>query len=241
MPSIKFDLKMLTSYLQTNNTELSKEDIAQINSIFTRCDTCNEKGEKIADGLLTDDEVPAFQMLIQKELSNFSGALTSFINNLAGVKKDENLSQIQHVKSHRTDAEIEIYKAKVEEAKSILLEKAVYLGLSAEEVRYIESIDYESIKEGAARYDSSKDKIWFNTNDYNTADNVYGFIKIIMHEVTHGVLHKTEYNNKQEIACEKRAIEVVKKLYDNMSDREKEENNLDFLSLLKSSKIMPTF
>ena len=223
MANVQFNLESLKSYLKTNNIQISQEETEKINSIFDECDTINERGENIADGKLTNDEVPKFIKLVSEKLSGFSNHLNGFIDKLAGVKNSaENLQQ---VRCRRTEADLELYKKNADKAKEILLKNAESLGLSDEEVKYIKSIDYESIGKGAARYDKEADKIWLNTNDKNPTYNVFGFIKLIMHEVTHGVLRNTEYNNQQEIACEKRALEVTKKLYDNLSDKEKKEND----------------
>lgn len=194
MAEIKIDLASFNSYLKDNNVRLSDNDVAQINSIFTQCDTVGENGEQGADGKLTGDEVPTFQRLVMEKLSNISNYLMNFINSLANPNDVKNqqvqqpqMPQIQQVECHRTQKEQEEYKAKFEQARSILINNAETLGLSQEEISYINKIDYESISQGPARYDRVKDQVFFNINDQNPPE-VGGFVKIIMHEITHGVL-----------------------------------------------------
>ena len=233
MANIKIDLAQFDAYLRNNNAQLSDNDVAQINSIFNQCDTVGENGEQGADGKLTGDEVPAFQKLVMGKLSNIYYHLSDFINNLINPNGVQNQSisqpqmpKIQQVECHRTQQEQEEYKIKFEQARNMLINKdnAKKLGLSQEEINYIKKIDFESISQGPARYDRIKDRVFFNINDQNPPE-VGGFIKLIMHEVTHGVLKNTNYTQAQELACETRGIAIAKKLYDDMNDKEKENFN----------------
>ena len=231
MAEIKINLASFNSYLKDNNVNLSENDVAQLNSIFTQCDTINENGEQEPDGKLTGDEVPTFQRLVMEKLSNIANYVMDFINSLANPNDVKNQSiqqpqmpQIQQVECHRTQKEQEEYIAKFEEARSILINNAETLGLSQEEINYINKIEFESISQGPARYDREKDQVFFNINDKNPPE-VGGFVKIIMHEITHGVLKNTNYTQAQELACETRGITVAKKLYDSLEGNDKEKFN----------------
>ena len=231
MAEIKIDLASFNSYLKDNNVNLSDNDIAQINSIFRQCNTINENGEQGADGKLTGDEVPTFQRLIMEKLSNIANYLRNFIDSLANPNDIKNQSaqqsqmpQIQQVMCHRTQKEQEEYIARFEEARSILINNADALGLSQEEINYINKIEFESISQGPARYDREKDQVFFNINDQNPPE-VGGFVKIIMHEITHGVLKNTYYTQAQELACETRGITIAKKIYDSLEGNDKEKFN----------------
>ena len=218
MTNIKFDISSLKKYLSTNNIIVSNDDLTKLNSIFSQCDTISENGEQSPDGKLTGDEVPTFQRMIAENLSKISIYLRGFINSLAGVKtqNSQNIQQapqVQQVECHRTHKELEIYNQKLNEAKNILLENANNLGLSEDETNYIKNITTESIDYGAGRYDEDSDKVIFNTNDKNQP-NVANFVKIIMHEVTHGIRKNEPHTQAQELACERRGIEIARKLYD---------------------------
>lgn len=163
-----------------------------------------------------------------EKLSNIANYLRGYIDNLANKNQSAQqpqMPQIQQVECHRTQKEQEEYRAKFEKAKNILINNAEKLGLSDEEINYINKIDFESISQGAARYDKEKDQVFFNMNDQNPAE-IGGFVKIIMHEITHGVLKNTNYTQAQELACETRGITIAKKIYDNLNDEEK--RNFDF-------------
>ena len=88
----------------------------------------------------------------------------------------------------------------IKKRSSVVMPKAKYDGA--------ESIDY-----GAGRYDEDSDKVIFNTNDKNQP-NVANFVKIIMHEVTHGIRKNEPHTQAQELVCERRGIEIARKLYD---------------------------
>ncbi len=259
MSEIKFDLTSFNSYLKANNVQLSEDDNAQINSIFTQCDTVSEDGKQSADGKLTGDEVPTFQRLVSEKLSNIANYLTGFIDSLANPNDLKNKStrqsqipQIQQVNCHRTQKEQEEYKAKFEQARNILLNNTEMLGLSQEEINYITNIDFESIEvEGPktvktpngefpasypARYDIDKDQVLFNINDI-VEPEVGSFVKNIMHEVTHGILKNTKYTQVQELACETRGITIAKKLYDSMKENEKEKMNFHIYPNLSISDL----
>ena len=227
MAEIKFDLSLLNTYLKDNNIKLSENDVVQINSIFKQCDISKENGEHGADGILSGDEVPTFQRVVAGKLNSVSNYFKNFIDSLANPNdikaKSENkpqMPQIQQVECHRTQKEQEEYRAKFELAKNTLIVNADMLGLSQEEISYINSIDFESISNGPARYDREKDKVFFNINDQNSPE-VGSFVKIIMHEITHGILKNTKYTQAQELACEKRGISIAQKLYDRLEGKEK--------------------
>ena len=146
MAEIKFDLTSFNSYLKANNIELSNTDIAQINSIFTQCDTVGENGEQGADGKLTGNEVPAFQKLVMEKMSNIANYVRNFIDSLANPNdiKNQPVQQaqkpkIQQVECHRTQQEQEEYMVKFEQARNILIKDATILGLSQEEINYIKN------------------------------------------------------------------------------------------------------
>ena len=218
MANIQFDINSFNSYLSANKIKVSNDDLTQLNSIFSQCDTISENGEQSPDGKLTGDEVPTFQRMVAENLSKMSNYLRGFIDSLAGVKTQnfqniQQAPQVQQVECHRTSEELEIYNQKLNEAKNLLINNADNLGLSEEEVGYIKNIGTESITNGPARYDRNQNKVIFNTNDLNPP-NVGSFVKIIMHEITHGLKKDEKYSQAQELACEQRGIDVARKLYD---------------------------
>ena len=223
MANIQFDINSFNNYLSANNIKVSNSELSQLNSIFSQCDTLSENGEQKPDGKLTGDEVPSFQRMVAENLSKISNYVRGFIDSLAGVKpintqQKAQMPEIQEVECHRTNEELKIYNQKLEEAKNVLIENAEKLGLSKQELSYIKTITTESITNGPARYDRSSDRVTFNINDQNPP-HVGSFVKIIMHEITHGIKKNERYTQAQELACEQRGIEIARKLYDeNMID-----------------------
>lgn len=218
MANIQFDINSFKSYLSANKIKVSNNDLTQLNSIFSQCDTISENGEQSPDGKLTGDEVPTFQKMVAENLSKMSNHLRGFIDSLSGVKSIDTqqkaqMPEIREVECRRTNEELKDYNNKLAEAKNILIENAEKLGLSEEELSYIKTITTESITYGPARYDRNSDSVIFNTNDQNPPD-VGNFVKIIMHEITHGIKKNESYTQVQELACEQRGIEVARKLYD---------------------------
>lgn len=218
MANIQFDIKSFNKYLSANNIIVSDIDLAKLNSIFSLCDVFTENGEHRPDGKLTGDELPTFQSMIAKKMGNVSNYVRNFIDSLAefNPQNSQNKQQsprIQQVECHRTGEECTIYNQNLDKAKNILINNANSLGLSEQEVSYIKNISTESIDYGAARYDKDSDRVIFNINDKNQP-NVANFVKIIMHEVTHGIRKNEPHKQTQEVACERRGIEIARKLYD---------------------------
>ena len=119
MANIHFDINSFNSYLSANKIKVSNDDLTQLNSIFSQCDTISENGEQSPDGKLTGDEVPTFQRMVAENLSKMSNYLRGFIDSLAGVKtqNSQNIQQapqVQQVECHRTQEELEIYKKYVD-------------------------------------------------------------------------------------------------------------------------------
>ena len=221
----KSDIAKFMQYLKESDVQFSEVNATQINSIFEQCDTVNENGEQCPDGKLSGDEVPKFQKMIMEKMIDISSHLQKFVDNLAkpSVEKIRKTEQIQKpeakpVECDKTPEEQELYKKNLNIAKNILIKNAETLELSREEINYINNIDLESITYGAARYDRESDKVIFNINDSNKTSVGY-FVKIIMHEVTHGILKDTNYSQEQELVCESRGITVAKKLYENINNQ----------------------
>ena len=218
MANIQFDINSFNNYLSANNIKVSNSELSQLNSIFSQCDTLSENGEQKPDGKLTGDEVPTFQRLVAENLSKISNYVSGFIDSLAGVKaqNSQNTQQtprIQQVKCLKSEEELKLYEQKLNEAMDILINNADQLGLSEQEMSYIKNIGTESIDFGAARHDPSSDRVLFNINDNNPPD-VGNFVKIIMHEVTHGIKQKESHTQAQELDCEQRGIDIARKLYE---------------------------
>ena len=218
MANIQFDINSFNNYLSANNIKVSNDDLTQLNSIFSQCDTLSENGEQKPDGKLTGDEVPTFQKMVAENLAKISNYVRGFIDSLAGSKTQNSQNtqqapQIQPVKCHRSAEELKFYEQKLNEAKDILINNAKNLGLTDQEVSYIKNIGTESITNGPARYDRDLDKVFFNTNDLNQPDTG-SFVKIIMHEITHGLKRNEKYTQSQELACEQRGVDIARKLYD---------------------------
>ena len=218
MANIQFDINSFNNYLSANNIKVSNDDLSQLNSIFSKCDILSEDGSQQPDGKLTGDEVPTFQRMLAEKLSSISNYVRNFIDSLAGVKSVDTqqktqIPEIREVECHRTNEELKIYNQKLEEAKNVLIENAEKLGLSEQELSYIKTITTESITNGPARYDRNSDRVIFNTNDKNPPD-VGSFVKLIMHEITHGIKKNEKYTQAQELVCEQRGVEVARKLYD---------------------------
>ena len=53
MANIQFDINSFNSYLSANKIKVSNDDLTQLNSIFSQCDTISENGEQSPDGKLT--------------------------------------------------------------------------------------------------------------------------------------------------------------------------------------------
>ena len=68
MANIQFDINSFNSYLSANKIKVSNDDLTQLNSIFSQCDTISENGEQSPDGKLTGDEVPTFQRMVAENL-----------------------------------------------------------------------------------------------------------------------------------------------------------------------------
>lgn len=200
-----------TTHFSEGNTSVSKDDITKLNSIFTECDVDG-------NGVLQNDEVPNFQKAVMTRLGHLWNAVRDFIDVIAGeaVQQPQG-SQIRSVECHRSEEEQRIYKEKLAEAKTILIDNAEKLGLTQDEINYFNKFDIESnlesITEGPARYDRNSDNVIFNIND-SWEPNTGNFIKILIHEITHGVKKNDEYTQSQELACENRGTEVAKKAFD---------------------------
>ena len=173
-----------TTYFSEGNTLVSEADIEQLNSIFAECDV---------DGndVLQNDEVPNFQKAVMTKLGHLWNNVRSFIDGIAGESIQQSQGpQIQNVECHRKEKEQENYKAKLAEAKKILIENAEKLALTQDELNYLNKFDIEtnleSITEGPARYDRNSDNVIFNIND-SWEPNTGNFVKILIHEITHGI------------------------------------------------------
>lgn len=239
--SVSFNIIEFQKYLR--NMGMQENDIQSATSIFMECDKYNAYGQLGADGMLTGDEVPTFQKTIAEKMSNLVEPLWNFVcslakpNDIGPSAKVPQMLQIQQVECHRTQQELQEYKAKFEQARNILINNAEELGLTPEETDYIKNrINFESVSLGPARYDREADIVFFNTNDTNPPE-VGGFVKIIIHEITHGILRNTKYTQAQELACETRAIEIAKKLYDSMGDEEKETFNFHIYNNISMSDL----
>lgn len=200
-----------TTYFSENNSQISKSDMEKLNSIFTECD---------ADGneVLENDEVPNFQKAVVQKLGHIWNYVKAFIDGIAGEPVQQVQGpQIQNVECHRNEEQQKDYKAKLAEAKNILENNAEKLGLTETELEYLKNFDMEkdleSITDGPARHDRDSDKVIFNINDRNEP-NVGNFVKILIHEITHGVRKEEEHTKSQERACESRGTEVARKAYE---------------------------
>ena len=58
-----------------------------------------------------------------------------------------------------------------------------------------------------------------------------------MHEITHGVLKNTNYTQAQELACEKRGLEIAQKIYNSMEEKDKKEFNFYIFQNLSISDL----
>lgn len=107
------------------------------------------------------------------------------------------------------------YKKTLDDAKNILIDKAEILELTKEEVELIKNIEIESINYGAARFDRKYNVLLFNINDRNSP-NKNEFVKVIIHELTHGTKGNSKGKNSQseERMCETRALKAALKLID---------------------------
>lgn len=133
MTDVKIDLAKLNSYLKDNNVILSDNIIANINSIFTECDTIGENGEQGADGKLTGNEIPIFQQLVTQKISSITNYLKNFIDaQFTNTDNSNNIpiktSQIIeekfgidcNIELSYSSEDIELYNIKTEEAQGTI-------------------------------------------------------------------------------------------------------------------------
>ncbi len=141
------------------------------------------------------------------------------------------------------DEKVEEYKRHcqgfVENAKQILINNKKNFGLTQNEINYINSINYESIKYGSARWDKQAGRIHINYNDQNVIEafnntnsdiplkpDVGYFVKLILHEVKHADLNTNQNTQSEERACEGRALKLAYRLYANADDKDKQKYNM---------------
>lgn len=141
------------------------------------------------------------------------------------------------------DEKVEEYKRYcqelVENAKQILIDKQKDFGLTQNEIDYINSIDYESIKYGSARWDKQAKRIHINYNDQNLIEafnntnpniplkpDVGYFVKLILHEVKHADLNTNQNTQNEERACEGRALKSAYRLFANADNIDKQKYNM---------------
>ena len=226
MANVKFDLTSFNSFIKQEKIVLNDDDSALLNSIFKECDTVSEYGEQRPDGKLTGDEMRNF-------FSKLSGKLLELVNKFfiatnkefaeeeaaskVQNKQDTRGIQLKPVLCERTVAEQEQFEKMLNNAKAILRKNKDKLGLTGQEMKYIESATTESVNYGAARYDDSTnpDVIRCNLNVPKgmPIPDEGSIIKVLLHEVNHAVRKSKHNSQAEERECETKAIQRSYILY----------------------------
>lgn len=221
MANVSFDLAGFNNFIHAaNDKSLTASDLSGLNTIFSECDTMSETGEQGADGKLTGDEMREFFSKLTGNLRSLVDKYLISINeeyakeaaaSRIDSKQDRRGIQLKPVMCEKTPAEQEKFKETLEDAKKILIQNKDKLGLTKEEMEYIQSVTTESVNCGAARYDARNNDVRFNLNGQMPSKG--NMIKILLHEVNHAV-RKTDNSQAQERECESKAIRRAYILYE---------------------------
>ena len=225
MAEIKFNKAQINNYLEQNKIQLGVQDRATINSIFDECDVENEQGQSESDGMLSRDEVCCFMNKVTTELRDLAQHFINFINGIANNEQETNqpqgLQDMQGLPQNREIREVECklneqeratYKQNLQKAKDICNQNKELLGLTDEELAFINNADIVSEAYGAARFDRATNSLLFNYNtegDYSSGT----LFKVLIHEATHATV-KSQYNSQEEERqCETRALTMAYELF----------------------------
>ncbi|MCM1338498.1 MAG: LysM peptidoglycan-binding domain-containing protein [Muribaculaceae bacterium] len=144
------------------------------------------------------------------------------VQNTSAVENVENVENVQNVQNVSENPEIQPVECKLPQeqkqafdttlsaAKDILNQYKTELGLTDEEVTYIQNAVCESIPYGAARCDKDSKAIKFNYNGWQSFDSG-NFAKVMIHEITHMSINKNN-SVEQERQCETRALKCALQL-----------------------------
>lgn len=127
------------------------------------------------------------------------------------IEQMQEMPETEECECWRNEEQQKEYKDTLEKAKQLLAKYADELGLTEEEKLWIKNTDTESISYGSARADREGHVIKFNLNDIFTPNKAL-YIKVLMHEITHQTINRPN-SQAQEKACERRGIEIARKLY----------------------------
>lgn len=225
MAEIKFNKIQVNNFFEQNNIQLNERDKSVINSIFDECDVEDEQGQKGSDGRLSRGEVKQFIDKINATFGQIAQNFINYINGLAGEGQELNQvptqqmmqgpqqnREIKEVECKLSEEEKAIYDQNLQAAKDICNKNKEQLGLTEEEMAFINNSVVKSEAFGAARFDSSRNGLVFNYN--NDGDNSTGsLLKVLIHEATHASI-RSEHNSKgEERQCETRALTKASELY----------------------------
>ena len=157
MANIKLNLNIIEQFIRNN--DLSKKiAFDDIKNIFDEANQYLEDGTKGKDKYLTGDEVPTFQHLIEQKCSEFSKyygkLLASFTTN------DDGKQTI--IECNKSKEDIALYKKNLDDAKKIIETNYKDIGLTEEELQYVQKASAVIEQKGCARYDKESDIILFN-------------------------------------------------------------------------------
>lgn len=198
-----FDKANIEAFLKYEKVDVSLSDKALLISIFDECDTESE-GNSGADGQLNQTEANRFIERIQNELGILHTSIKTFYTGFARARVPHSLQGMPFGKQLVPIKPSQI----LDSAKADIRENMQLLGLTEDEVCFIEAAIVENDNYGAGKVEDGV----LVMNDNQLVSSKAELIKILIHEATHYSKSSILNTWEEEYECEKRAVLATAKL-----------------------------